>query len=460
MCFLLIGLAWSLWDASEYQIDMVCYAGNDPTMCKQLEDVYGNQPEGAPKRFTFSTVTADSTSTCLDDLGSYPVLVWLTTGTTGTGNDYFDFSKMKKNHVVEFSMFSFGNMNSQSQLQSYLLSLETLGWQGKSGALMSNGHRHKFVKNIHPRESDGGGITLPTIHIKDTSTGSDVSKVDCVFFSTCNVQFISEVNVQAAVVGTLVTLEGEASGKLKTSYFLCPPDFLKSGSSALTLVECTSAAVYAGGESSPNDPMLSKIVFRPDGWDLYYDAGEVQEQYSISSTVIQKDGQFSVLQMAPADKNVPVSFELDKSGATATQGIAGCLNLSIQREAEVPTSFLTTSPEGGSPSMTVTFTGDWNQVSNIADAEFVFEGTITVEGQPTSAKVEYGDISARPNGPGVATAAKVPIEKPINIGLIVGCTVAAVVVVVAIIIGVVLFLRHKKKAQGSESSGKEEHPAE
>lgn len=459
MYFLLIGLAWSVWDPSEYQSDILCYAGSDPTTCKQMEMAY-QQPDGAPKGFTFSTVTADSTSTCFDNLGSYPVLVWLTAGTTGKGNDYFDLSKMKKNHIIEFVSFSGIGMNSPAQLQSHLLRLKTMGWQGKSGMVAGNEHRHRFIKTIHPREADGGESQFRTVHIKDTSTEADLSKVDCVFFSVCNVQLMSEVKVQAAVAGELVTFGKEASGKLKTSYFLCRPDLLNSDSSVLTLLEATSLAVYDGGEDSPDDPMLSRIVFRTDSWDLYYDAGDLEQQYMIPSTVIQKDGQFSVLQMAPAGKNVPVSFELDKSGEATTNGIAGGLNLSIQREDEVPTSALTTPPDGGSPSMTVTFTGDWNEVKNIAAAEFVFEGTVTLEGQPTSAKVEHGDVSARPNGPGLATAPKVPIDKPINVPLIVGCTVAAVVVVVAIIVGVVLFLRHKKKGQGSESSGKEEQPAE
>ena len=113
-------------------------------------------------------------------------------------------------------------------------------------------------------------------------------------------------------------------------------------------------------------------------------------------------------------------------------------------------------------SLTVTFNGAWADVTNLADAKFVFEGDVKVNNKPDNVNAEQRPVPDRPLGPGAENAPKGPVEpNSTNVGLIVGCTVAAVVVVAAVIIGVVLFLRYKKKKdQKSTSSGKEEQPAE
>ena len=149
----------------------------------------------------------------------------------------------------------------------------------------------------------------------------------------------------------------------------------------------------------------------------------------------------------------------------AGQTIAGGVNLSVQRQSEVPTSIYgggVPDENPQTPSMTVTFGEGWTEVTNLATAKFVFEGDVTIQNEPTGVEIGTGTVSDRPVGPGVADAPKAPIPNPTNpLALIIGITVAVIVVVVAIIVGVVLFLRYKKKKdQKSTSSGKEEQPAE
>lgn len=455
MCFLLICMAWGKLDISDFQIDVVCYESEGGSQCEDVKAAAEN-PDSPAGKFhikSFSTVTPRSLSTCFDSIGSYPVLVYVTGETTGDGQDFFDFGKMKTNHVIQFLSIG-GGVNAVSQLESSLSKLEMLAQLTKSGTVLGEDKLQKLVKDTSLQEPGP-----PTIHIKDTSAETAVSKVDCVFFTGLNVHLMTDVKVQAAIAPSSFA---SSTTSLKASYFLCDPFSLDS---VIRFVKSTSVAVYLGGEDQ-DSPMLSHIRFTSDGWALRY-AGSDSWVHTIHSTVIQKGGQFSVLQIAGPDRKLDVSFELDSPTTLAGQTIAGGLNLSVQREADVALSLglgtAGTEEKPGSPSMTVTFTGDWNQVTNLADAKFVFEGDVKVNdaGKPANVQVEYGKISDRPLGPGVTSAPKGPVEDPVNIGLIVGCTVAAVVVVAAIIVGVVLFLRFKKKKdQSSESSDKKEQPAE
>ena len=465
MCFLLLGLVWSKFNFLEYELAQVCYTGSDPTYCEawkqQMEDP--EFTEGAVTQ-KITICTKENLNQCLKDIDSYPVFMYMSGSTTGEGNDFVDLGNMNKNHIIQF--MNFGGYASESldvqSLKSHVLSMARLGMQSQPGTVPSPEDLHKMSRHfVAPKAKAAQGLT---VHIKDT-TGS--SKVDCLFTAptVMTVELLSTVTVQAAVL-TKATLSSSAGTYfLKASYVLGTPEELYMNAARL---QPTSAAVYAGSEISPDTPTVSKVVFKQDGWELWY-SGRDTSDITIPSTLVQKDGQFSILQIAAPKVNVQVSLELPapvvNSKTLAAQPIAGGVNLSVQRQSEVPTSIYggglpDENPE--TPSMTVTFGEGWTEVPNLATAKFVFEGDVTFTNPPTGVEIGTGTVSDRPVGPGVADAPKRPIPNPTNpLALIIGITVAVIVVVVAVIVGVVLFLRcKKKKDQKSTSSGKEEQPAE
>ena len=473
-------MASGLIDLHDFELDVLCYAGEDRSVCEDLEAQMGGETSPDDYRIrSFAIVGRESASTGFNNIVAYPVMVYMTAGTTGQGQDFFDLGKLKDNHIVQFLDIANEEMNALSRLRSSLSKLAMLARQTKSGAVPSEGNLHKFVKGARLHEP---GNALTKLHIKDTSTGTGGSKIDCLFVGSCDVQLMTDVKVQAAVFVTcgLMAADATASSLLKASYFLSSIQELLSCAPHL---KSTSTAMYVGGEDPGND-MLSKVLFLPDGWNFSY-VGLSNWDIAIPSTVIQNGGQLSVLQIAGPNEKVAVSFELYNPGTLAAQTIAGGLNLSVQRDEEIMVGFITIpSEEPGSPSMTVTFTGDWSQVTNLADAKFVFEGDVTVEGKPASATVEYGKISDRPVGPGVPdpesptsskaptsseaptspqapTASEAPTDpddpkKPSShTGVIIGCTVAGIVVVCGIIICVVLSRRRRKRDIHSSSTGRE-----
>ena len=465
MCFLLLGLVWGKFNLADYQIDVVCYVASDGSFCNGMKDMF-EDPESAEDIAaqginvkSFAIVGKDTASGCLKDLTSYPVLVYMSGSTTGQGNDYFDVGNIKKNHMIQF-------MNAAPEpeypdvqsLKGHVLSMARLGLQSQRGTVPSPEDLRKVSKHfIAPKTKADQGMK---VHIKGITEGN--SKVDCLFAGLLDVELLSTVTVQAFVLYEANVVS--SSNILKASYVLSSPETLMANSQRL---QATSVAVFAGSEGGPPPSnTVSKVVFKQDGWELSYSAG-VPSPVTIPSSLLQKGGQFSIMQIAGPNEKVDVSLELMNSGTLAAQTIAGGVNLSVQRQSEVPGTIIAgvTQPgeKPGSPSMTVTFNGDgWADVTNLADAQFVFEGPVDVINEPQNAKVDKRPEPDRPLGPGAEDAPKGPVEpNSDNLGLIIGCTVAAVVVVAAIIIGVVLFLRYKKKKdQKSTSSGKEEQPAE
>ena len=465
MCFLLIGLVWSKFNLWEYEQAQVCYTGSDPTFCESWKQST-EDPEGGSQQ-TITICTQENLNQCLKDIDAYPVLLYMSGSTTGQGNDFLDLGNMNKNHIIQF--MSFGGSASGSpdvqSLKSQVLSMARLGLQSQRGTVPSPEDLHKASKHfIAPKAKAAQGLT---VHIKDT-TGN--SKVDCLFAGAMSLvatqpmtlELLSTVTVQAAVLTETTLASSVGTNFLKASYVLGTPEELYRNAA---LLQATSAAVYAGSENQQEAQPVTKVVFNQNGWDLWY-SGSQSASITLPSTLVQKDGQFSILQIAAPKVNVEVSLELPAvNSKTLAQEIAGGVNLSVQRQSDVPTNiyaglYADENPE--TPSMTVTFNGDWTGVTNLGATKFVFEGSVKVENEPKGVDIGKGTISDRPIGPGVAGAPKVPVPNPNSkLALIIGCTVAAIVVVVAVIIGVVLFLRHKKKKdQKSTSSGKEEQPAE
>ena len=441
MC-LLIALSLAAMNIKDYEIDFVCYSTDDgKEKCDSLEQtVTEGAPELGLRIGSFVKATPTTVSTCLDNLESYPIWVWLTESTKGEGQDVFELGKVKKNHVIAFEYYS---DSVASSLENRLKSLAR--WAHvKSGMFASQGGTEEAAKNFlaHNAIAAQPGVTA---HLRVTQGSADgKSQIDCLFAKGCSFDLKTLVRVQAAVLRSC-TIMGD---QLIASYVMADwATWTQMYTQAS--VSTTSAALLV---ESPS--LVSTVTFESDAWVIRY-KDDIPAPASVPKDVVGAGGQFSIVQVAEPDTKLELTLNAQTTSEPQNT-IAGGLNFSIQTDRDVMLGFSPNAdqPEetGAAPTVAVTFGDGWDSV-DLNDKKFIFEGRtvdcITVNNQPASATVLKESIANRSSGPSE------PEDDPPNLGLIIGCTVAAVVVVAAIIVGVVLFLKCRNKGQVSALDGQE-----
>ena len=146
MMFLLIALSLAAMNIKDYEIDFVCYSTDvGKEKCDSLEQTVTEQaPKLGLRIGSFVKATPTTVSTCLDNLESYPIWVWLTESTKGEEQDVFELGKVKKNHVIAFED---STDYVASSLENRLKSLAR--WAHvKSGMFASQGGTEEAAKNF------------------------------------------------------------------------------------------------------------------------------------------------------------------------------------------------------------------------------------------------------------------------------------------------------------------------